>query len=103
CWRISRIVLGIDSEEPRRSAKATSRCWCALGIACALTSRVFAYPFYLGGDVSLLPTIEQLNAGNNGPGIGGASLNPFKDGGVLQANGKYNGGGTRPAEQILVN
>jgi dUTP pyrophosphatase len=30
-------------------------------------------------------------------------LNPFKDGGVLQANGTYNGGVSRPAEQILVN
>ena len=55
--------------------------------ACALVRPASADPFYIGSDVSLLPTIEQLS----GDPAGGQS-GPFKDGGV-----------TRPGEQILVN
>ena len=56
--------------------------------AIAVTARLaHADPFYMGTDVSLLPTIEQLA----GYPQGGAS-GPFKDAGVA-----------RPAEKILVN
>ncbi len=63
--------------------------FCIAGVISAhiSSSFVLADPFYLGSDVSLLPTIEQLS----GSPAGGAS-GPFKDGGV-----------TRPGEQILVN
>ncbi len=94
-------TMGLAPRNRRRRAMH----YCIAAVVSAHISAQFAQadPFYIGGDVSLLPTIEQLNAGNNGPGIGGASLNPFKDGGTLQPDGTYNGGVSRPAEQILVN
>ncbi|HEX3359078.1 MAG TPA: glycosyl hydrolase 53 family protein [Tepidisphaeraceae bacterium] len=63
--------------------------WCIAGVVSAPISTRFAQadPFYVGSDISLLPTIEQLS----GSPAGGAS-GPFKDGGVA-----------RPGEQILVN
>jgi arabinogalactan endo-1,4-beta-galactosidase len=66
-----------------------TRCNKAVVLSAAIfaASVARADPFYMGSDVSLLPTIEQLS----GDPAGGAS-GPFKDGGV-----------TRPGEQILVN
>ncbi len=70
------------------TSRRTSRLLCAAVVgACALVRPASADPFYIGSDVSLLPTIEQLS----GDPAGGQS-GPFKDGGV-----------TRPGEQILVN
>jgi arabinogalactan endo-1,4-beta-galactosidase len=77
--------MGFAARKKRRQAIY----YCIAAAASAHISAQFAQadPFYLGSDVSLLPTIEQLS----GSPAGGAS-GPFKDGGV-----------TRPGEQILVN
>ena len=79
----------IRTKRPRHRLRQSlvSPAFIAALIGGAGATRAFADPFYMGSDVSLLPTIEQLS----GDPAGGAS-GPFKDDGV-----------TRPAEQILVN